>query len=184
LQEAADMKSASKFSALALVAVGSLLGATRAGAVERGIYVGGALGQSASGLDAGRVNYNDNDLGWKLFAGVRPFKLLALEADYLDLGQAKSGDTQARTKAFGGFVLGFLPLPVVDIYGKVGVMSWHTDASSPTFSLKTNGGDLALGAGVQLHFGPVAARLEYEAFEASAASKPSLLSLGVSYTFL
>ena len=178
------MKLKSKFSALALCTLGGILCATRAGAVEHGIYVGGALGQSASGLDSGNVNYTDHDLGWQVFAGVRPFKLVALEAAYLDLGEAKSGGSSARTKAFGGYVLGFLPIPVVDIYGKLGLVSRHTDGSTPFYSFSTSGADLALGAGVQMHFGPVAARLEYQAIDASEAKTPSMLSIGVSYTFL
>jgi hypothetical protein len=34
-----------------------------------------------------------------------------------------------------------------------------------------------------VHFGALAARLEYEAFDAQEASTPTLLSLGVTYTF-
>ena len=168
----------------ALCALAGLLCANRAGAVEHGIYVGGALGQSASGLDSGNVNYTDHNLGWQLFAGIRPLKLLAVEADYLDLGEANSGASTSHTRAVGGYVLGFLPIPVVDIYGKLGLVSWHTDASTPAYSFRPSGSDVSVGAGVQLHFGPVAARLEYQAFDAHEASTPTLLSLGVSYTFL
>lgn len=176
--------SASRACALALCALGGVVCATRANAVEHGIYLGGALGQSASGLDSGNVNYSDHDLGWQVFAGIRPLKLLAVEADYIDLGEANSGSATAHTKAVGGFVLGFLPIPIVDIYGKLGLVSWHTDASTPAYSFRSSGSDVALGAGVQMHFGPVAARLEYQAFDAHEASTPTLLSLGLSYTFL
>jgi hypothetical protein len=178
------MKATPGFGACAMCALAGLLGAPRAGAVEHGIYVGGALGQSASGLDSGNVNYTDHDLGWQLFAGIRPLKLLAVEADYLDLGQANSGGAKSHTRAVGGYVLGFLPIPVVDIYGKLGLVSWHTDASTPDYSWSPGGSDVSVGAGVQLHFGPVAARLEYQAFDAHEASTPTLLSLGLSYTFL
>jgi len=177
------MNQALKSTALALGAAATLLGATRAHAVEHGIYVGGALGQSASGLDSGNVNYTDHNLGWQVFAGIRPLKLLAVEADYIDLGATNSDANHAHTRAAGAFVLGFLPIPVVDVYGKVGLVSWHTDASTPAYSFRPSGSDLAAGAGVQLHLGPVAARLEYQAFDAHAASTPSMLSLGVSYTF-
>ena len=178
------MKTASGFCAVALCALGGSLFATRANAVEHGIYVGGAIGQSASGLDSGNINYTDHDMGWQLFAGVRPLKLLAIEMDYLDLGKANSGGSSAHTTAIGGYVLGFLPIPVVDIYGKLRIVSWHTDASTPNLSWHPSGGDVALGAGVQLHFGPVAARLEYQAIDANEAKTPSMVSLGLSYTFL
>lgn len=178
------MNTAPKSIALALAALCGVLGASRAGAVEHGIYVGGALGQSASGLDSGNVNYTDHDTGWQVFAGLRPLKLLAIEMDYLDFGQANSGASSAHTKAIGGYVMGFLPIPFVDVYGKLGVVSWHTDASTPFYSYRPSGGDLAYGAGVQLHFGPVAARLEYQAIDVNEAKTPDMISLGLSYTFL
>ena len=155
-----------------------------ASAVEHGFYLGGSLGQSDSGLNSGNANFSDTDMGYKLIAGFRAFKLLAVEVNYVDLGSTSSGSSHANTKALDGFVMGFLPLPVIDIYGKLGVVSWKTDASTPSFSFNHNGSDLAYGAGVQMHFGPVAARLEYEGFDIQQASTPSLLSIGVTYTFL
>ena len=164
--------------ALAMCAAGG-----SASAVERGFYLGGSLGQSNSGLRAGNVNYSDTDVGYKLIAGFRPLKLLAVEVNYVDLGNTRSGGVEAKTKALDGFVLGFLPLPVVDIYGKLGLVSWKTDASASNFSLSHNGSDLAYGAGVQMHVGALAARLEFEGFDVKQASTPTLLSLGVTYTF-
>ncbi len=152
-------------------------------AVERGLYLGASLGQSQSGLHNGGVNYSDSDLGYKVIAGFRPFKLLAFEVNYVDLGRTSSNGVEAKTKALDGFVLGFLPLPIVDIYGKVGLVNWKTDSSSPSFSLSRNGSDIAYGAGVQMHYGALAARLEFEGFNIQQASTPTLLSLGVTYTF-
>lgn len=168
----------------ACAALAACAAAGSASAVEHGFYIGGALGQSDSGLRAGNVNYSDNDLGYKVIAGFRALKILAIEANYVDLGNTSSGGVEAKTKALDVFAVGFLPLPVIDIYGKLGVVSWQTDAHSPSFSLSHNGNDLAYGAGVQLHFGALAARLEYEGFDVQQASTPSLLSIGLTYTFL
>ena len=158
------------------------LAAVPAFSVERGLYLGAALGQSESGLRDSHYNFKDRNQGYKLIAGVRPLSLVAVELEYLDLGTASLGATQAKTRAADGFVLVFLPIPVVDVYGKVGYVSWKTDAAAPGFTLRTTGSDLALGAGVQLHFGRLAARLEYEAFNAPTSAKPTLLSLGATYT--
>lgn len=169
--------------AIATAVSAACLYAGHAVAVERGLYVGAALGQSASGLDDGAINYTERNAGYQLLAGFRPLKLLAVELSYTDLGSANSGAVSAHTKALSGFVLGFLPLPVIDIYGKAGLASWRTDASAPTLSWRPSGNDLALGAGIQVHFGALGARLEYEAFDVQQASRPTLLSLGVTYTF-
>ena len=165
-------------------ALAMCLAAGTASAVEHGFYLGGSLGQSDSGLHSGNVNYSDSDMGWKLIAGFRAFKLLGFEVNYVDLGSTSSSSARANTKAFDGFVIGVLPIPLVDVYGKLGVVSWKTDGSSPNFSFSHSGSDLAYGAGVQVNFGPVAARLEYEGFDIQQASTPSLLSIGVTYTFL
>ena len=168
--------------AIAIVALGTCLYGERAAAVERGLYVGAALGQSASGLRNGAINYTERNAGYQLLAGFRPLKLMAVELSYTDLGSTSSGTASAHTKAVSGFVLGFLPLPVIDIYGKAGLASWRTDASAPTLSWRPSGNDLVVGAGIQMHFGALGARLEYEAFDVQEASRPTLLSLGVTYT--
>ena len=153
--------------------------------VDKGFYLGASLGQSESGLRDSNFNFKDRDQGYKLIAGIRPLSLLAVEINYVDLGTSSVGGAQAKTKAGAGFVMGFLPIPLVDIYGKLGYVSWKTDASAPSLaSFRTTGSDLAYGAGVQVHFGSLSARLEYEAFDAQAAAKPTFLSLGATYTFL
>jgi OOP family OmpA-OmpF porin len=153
--------------------------------VDKGFYLGAALGQSESGLRDSNFNFKDRDQGYKLIAGIRALSLLAVEINYVDLGTSSVGGAQAKTKAADGFAMVFLPIPVVDVYGKLGFVSWKTDASAPSLpSFRTTGSDLAYGAGVQIHFGSLSARLEYEAFDAQAAAKPTMLSLGATYTFL
>ena len=153
--------------------------------VDKGLYLGAALGQSESGLRDSNFNFKDRDQGYKLIAGIRVLGLLGFELNYVDLGTSSVGGAQAKTKAADGFAMVFLPIPVVDVYGKLGYVSWKTDAAAPSLaSFRTTGSDLAYGAGVQFHFGSLSARLEYEAFDAQAAAKPTMLSLGATYTFL
>jgi len=161
-----------------------LLGGGAAQAANTGFYLGGALGQSESGVRNSNLNFKDRDSGWVLIGGVRPLSLLAAELNYVDLGKSAIGSAQAKSKAVAGFIVGYLPIPVIDIYGKVGLASWKTDASAPGLSLRITGSDPAVGAGVQLHFGGLAARLEYEVFEAKELARPTLLSLGLTFSFL
>lgn len=154
-------------------------------AVDKGLYVGAALGQTESGLRDNNVNFKDRDQGYKLIAGIRMLGVLGVELNYVDLGNSSVGGARAKTKAADGFAMVFLPIPLVDVYGKLGLVSWKTDASSPTLgSFRRSGSDMAYGAGVQLHFGSISARLEYEAFDAKEAARPNMLSLGATYTFL
>ena len=163
---------------LALLCCGTAL------AADHGFYVGAGLGQSESGVRAGSFNFKDRDTGYKLIAGFRPLDLFAVELNYLDLGKPSGGGQQSKTTAADGFVLVFLPLPIIDVYGKVGLVSWKTDASAPALSLRRSGSDFALGAGLQFHLGSLAVRLEYEALNANELAKPTFLTLGATYTFL
>jgi hypothetical protein len=154
-------------------------------AVDKGFYIGAALGQTESGVRDNNFNFKDRDQGYKLIAGIRMLGVLGAELNYVDLGTSSVGGARARTKATDAFAMVFLPIPLVDVYGKVGYVAWKTDASAPTLaSFHRSGSDLAYGAGVQLHFGSVSARLEYEAFDAKEAARPNMLSLGATYTFL
>ncbi|MGH8252502.1 MAG: outer membrane beta-barrel protein [Steroidobacteraceae bacterium] len=158
---------------------------TPAFAVDRGLYVGAALGQTESGVRDSNFNFKDRDQGYKLIAGIRMLGVLGVELNYVDFGTSNVGGARAKTKAADGFAMVFLPIPLVDVYGKLGYVSWKTDASAPTLaSFRTTGSDLAYGAGVQLHFGSWSGRLEYEAFDAKEAARPTMLSLGATYTFL
>jgi OmpA-like transmembrane domain len=129
---------------------------------------------------------------WKAYAGVRPLNWLAAEADYIDLGSnsgtnpsGSSGTTNGS--AFAAYAVGFLPipLPIVDIFGKVGFSRWKYDGNvipqlgGGTSYFSTNGTDFAWGIGVQAHFDIVGARLEYENFNVPNTSGARVASLSV-----
>jgi hypothetical protein len=153
-------------------------------AADNGLYIGASLAQTDSGVRSGNFNFKDRDSGYKFIAGFRPIDLFAVEMNYVNLGQPSVGAQQTSTTAVDGFFVAFLPIPVIDVFGKVGLVSWKTDASAPSLSFRRRGSDLALGAGVQVNFGGFGARLEYESLNASEIAKPSFISLGATYTFL
>jgi len=161
--------------------------------------VGGAF-------DTGMANYfpNINSTSWDVFAGFRPISLFAVEADYFDLGSGVNDtftpglayecseyggpcvqDYHSDAKAYGGYAVGFLPIPVpnLDVYGKVGVARYDLHGS-----LSSGGGNLpitttsysddstvfAWGVGVQAHIGIIGARLEYAGFDKASTSVFSL----------
>jgi opacity protein-like surface antigen len=142
-----------------------------------------------------------NSTSWQVFAGFRPINRFAFEADYVDLGSQSNtlisaqscvsggvcGLTRASdAKAFAGYAVGFLPIPLpgLDVYGKVGLARYQLNDTVnygygpgvPNYSASYGGNSTVLtwGAGVQAHVGMIGGRLEYEGFNTAASSVFSL----------
>ena len=176
----------------ALLSAALALLATPALAADNGFYLGAGIGQANVQVDAGAglPTFDENDTGFKVIAGVRPLDWLGAEVNYVDLGKPSGdvADTRIETDASGlsAFGLLFLELPLVDLYGKLGVVRWDFSASAPDFDLSggETGTDFAWGAGIQARLLSLGVRLEYERFEISDLDATSFLSLSVTYTFL
>jgi hypothetical protein len=159
-------------------------------AADNGFYVGAGIGQGYVKVDElGLDNFDGDDTGYKVIAGFRPFKLFSVEANYVDLGSAKDNvagvNVKADTKGFDAFAVGYLPIPVVDIFAKVGVISWDQDFHlSNVASSDDSGTDLAYGLGVGAAFGSAAVRAEYERFEIPHTDSVDMVSVSFTWTFL
>lgn len=163
---------------------GALLTSAAAFADDTGFYLGGSLGASQQNFDAATFNVHNTDTGYKFALGFRPLKVFAAELSYVGFGRAYGGINSADTDAIGLFAVGFLPIPVVDLYGKVGIADWRTDAQSPFLSFHRTGDDLAYGVGAGTSWGSLGARIEYERYQVSHASDMALASIGLTWVFL
>ena len=165
------------------------------------LYVGAGITRdtlkdiTATGSDLDSTN-------WKVMAGFRPISLFAVEADYIELGSQTindtgntSGSTHLRYKAFAGYAVGFAPIPVpnLDVFGKVGLARWTASGSSTFstftspgessfFSLSDQGTQFAWGVGAQVHAGNIGGRLEYENFNIRNTNGANVVSLSVFLT--
>ena len=179
-------------SAIAVLVLGvTTFGAAQA--ADNGIYLGASIGQSKlkpdeSRLNFSSLNYDDKDQGYKLIAGIRPLNWLGAEINYVDLGRtdgvANSGRVRSDAKLYDASVVGFYPLPFVDLFAKAGIARSRAQYRQDGISeLKLDSTDFTWGAGVQARFGSLAARLEYERFNLPQTNRASLISLGVTWTF-
>jgi hypothetical protein len=97
--------------------------------------------------DSGSAFGDLDKTSWKVLAGFRPIKLFAVEADYLDLGSQTNtfvggGNSHSDSKAFAGYAVGFLPIPVpfLDVYGTAGSVP-----PGDLFSFSNQGTEFAWG---------------------------------------
>jgi opacity protein-like surface antigen len=169
------------------------LGATAAAHADDQFFYAGAgisRNQLSSVYDNG-VAYSDIDrTSWKALVGFRPISFVAVEADYMDLGSQSSTFFQDRyahsdAKSFAAYGVGFLPVPMpyLDLLVKLGLARWTLDGNTsdasgaPLFSFSNHGTSLAWGAGGQIHFGNIGARLEYEHFNITNTNGSGIVSL-------
>lgn len=159
--------------------------AARAQGSPDGLYVAGSIAHAEEHFDSSVFYASSNDIGYQVGVGYRAFGVLAGELDYVGFPRAYSGINYADNYGVGFSVLGFLPIPVVDIYGRLGWFGDRTNAYTfaPDTSFHHTGSDLTYGAGVGVHRGNIGVRLEYQGFNVAHANTLNLLSIGVVWSF-
>ncbi|HWY93677.1 MAG TPA: outer membrane beta-barrel protein [Steroidobacteraceae bacterium] len=168
-----------------------------------GLYVGGAAGQSQVEANVPSIgDFKQNHSAFKLIAGIRPIPLIGAELSYIDFGHPSGSinavSSNVSEKGADAFGVLYLPVPVVDVFVKAGLARLQSTSTSfksgvgtctvtnpncALFRLDRTNTSFAAGAGAQVKFGPWAVRAEYERFNA-AGGNPSLVSLGLTWTFL
>ena len=165
-------------------------------AADKGLYVGGSIGGSSIDIrdfdeELGNLRFSDGDTAFKIFAGYRFLSVLAVEASYVDLGSPSdtidNGDTTVEigVQGWDALAVGILPLGPVDVFGKLGIVSWNADitAAVEDVSRSDNGTDLAYGVGMALRLSSIAVRVETERFEIDNAESVYLFTVGATFTF-
>jgi hypothetical protein len=179
--------------AIAVASIG-LAALSTAQAADNGFYLGAAVSQASIDVDLGagpaQIPLDDDNTKFKVIAGIRPLDWLAFEVNYVDFGSiegtAGAISGEYKLKGFDAFALGLFEIGLVDIYGKAGVVRWDQELRISNISIpafEDDGFDPAYGVGLQLHFGSIGARLEYEMFDIEDVDA-SLISLGLTWTFL
>jgi outer membrane protein with beta-barrel domain len=160
-------------------------------AADNGFYVGLASSDVSSDYAVSSFSSAgaDDDRGLKAIVGFRPLDGFAIEANYVDMGETNvpiafpPSTLSIDSEALSVSAVGLIALPLVDLYGRVGMARWESEASLLGGSQKESGTDPTYGAGAQLRVGSFALRFEYERFELDDDSS-DLVSVGFTYTFL
>lgn len=204
-------------SILIAVALLALLGDRARADIPLGLYVGGGFGQAdvtatVSAADiTGIAQYNGefeaHRSAFQIVAGARPISPVGAEISYVDFGHPDGtlfGQPAGASMRGGAlFAMGYLPLPLIEVYGKAGfarIQSHVTGFASPIgvtcaigscpspigfryYHIDRTDTGLAAGAGAQVKLGAMGVRAEYERFNA-AGEHPSLVSIVVTWTVL
>lgn len=169
---------------VASAAVAALLGAGPTFAADSGFYVAGSVGQSHEQFDASTFDASSNNVGYEVGVGYQPLSMFAGEIDYDGFSRAFGGVNYADTYSIGAFALGIVPIPVVQLFGKLGVIDWRTSAQSGIPALPSfhrTGSDLAYGVGAGTSWGRLGARVQFEKFDVAHTSAMDLTSIGLTW---
>ena len=170
-------------------------------AADTGFYVGGSIGQSTLKVPSDVTDipdFDETDTGYKVFGGFN-FNLalfnFGVEGGYTDFGSpsgALDTDTILNIDADGWSVwgMGGLNLGPLDVFAKVGTISWDAsltiDGVDPGFNvgdLSDSGSDMAYGLGARFSLGNWSIRGEWEAFDIDDTDDVYLFSVGLAWQF-
>jgi OmpA-OmpF porin, OOP family len=183
---------------IAAAAVAGIVSGQPVLAAERGFYLGGSLGQATftEWCDASAITCDDKDTAWKLLGGYRFNQYFALEATYVNWGEATGSAfsaslgqnvaISAEQTSMGVAAVGSFPFtPRFSVFGKVGFLLTEQDirrtAPGLNSTLSGNETEFHHGLGINLAFAPRwAARAEWEN---TGMLKVEMLSVGVEYRF-
>ena len=178
---------------LAALVAASLLVLSGTAMADSGFYVGGSVGNTTLEADFQDpvFTFDESDFSWKAYGGFNfdlPVINLGIEGGYRDLGGPSAtfasetyGIDVTAWDAFGvaGFNLG-----PVNVFGKLGFISWDADVTVAGFDVGSDDGtDTAYGVGASFNLGSLQLRAEYEMFDVSDVEDLYMLSAGFVYTF-
>jgi len=163
---------------------------------DSGFYVGGSIGNSTVEFDTADIgipgvptNYDENDSGYKLFAGYRfdlPVVEFGIEAGYVDFGKPDFdivGDPASiEADGFNLWGIAGVGLGPVDVFAKIGYLAWDAEAVYQGLSSGDDDSDIGYGVGLAFWLGSIQLRGEFETYDLDEVDL-SMLSLGVAYQF-
>ncbi len=166
-----------------------------------GFYAGGSVGGATfeADFDQGAfpelpASVDEDDTAYKLFVGYKvdlPVLTLGVEGGYVNFGEPEipvtgiPGLTEfgIETTALNLWGTAGIEVGPVDLYAKLGYISWDAELSVDGFgSASEDGTDAAYGVGLSFGLGPLEVRGEYEMFEFDDTDL-SMVSVGVAFYF-
>lgn len=166
-----------------------------------GFYVGGGVGQFNAGIDdvdevdEAIEGWDDDDTAYKFFAGYRVNRFLAVELDYINLGEPSGAvvpgfNVDASVDGFAPYVVGTFPLgPYFEVFGRVGYYFYDATVGTETeldgrAEFDEESEDLVWGGGIGANIGEkFNVRLEYERFDLQSLDDADAIWLNAAWRF-
>jgi OOP family OmpA-OmpF porin len=178
---------------LVILAIALALAPGASAFAEDGFYAGVGVGQATIEIDDSDIDFDQDDFGWKAFAGYRFMPYFGVEGGYVDFGEPDDSilgiDVEVDADGWDLFAVGFWPIGEKwDLFAKLGVIAWSADIKGSfqgeSVSEEEDGADLAYGLGAGWNFSErFSVRGEWEYFDIDDTDEVYLLSLSAVYRF-
>lgn len=163
---------------------------------DSGFYIGAGAGGATieaelgdTGIPGVPSSLDEDETATKIFGGYTfdlPFFDIGVEVGYVDFGEPEIdilGDQlKFDTTGINAWGIATFNAGLIDLYGKLGLISWEADASFLGNSASEDGTDPGYGIGAAFGIGPLEVRGEYEVYDLDDTDV-SMLSVGVLYRF-
>ncbi len=172
--------------ALATLLASPLAMAAKDSGVFMGLGVGQATFDDSATVNGTAVSVDDDDIGWRFFAGYQLNKNFAIEGGWTDLGDFSGtvGATGFNVEVEGFTMSGVGILPIndkFDLRAKAGVFMWDADVDAGAGGASSDGNDFTFGLGAVYHFTDnIGFRLEWDRYDADADLDMITLSIQMS----
>lgn len=174
------------------IAITLLLSAVISPALASNFYAGIRAGQATTSIENNTYNNSTltstNPAGWGILVGHDFNANLAVEFEYLNLGEIKAGTGSAKSTGFSFSGIGSFPInPQYSLFGKVGYAD-ITGVPGGTFTgLQAKSSAITYGFGIQYNFNPALALRagwdKYKFNDSGLNGNASLLSAGALFRF-
>jgi hypothetical protein len=145
-----------------------------------GLYLGAGLGQST--IQDNSVSLDASDTAYKAFVGYRfnliPIIDLAVEGGYTDFGKPTQSNVSFKLHGYDAAGLLIFPIGPIDLYGKVGMLSWTASGGGTS-----SGTDPFYGVGAGFNIWKIGIRAEYERYQIQNTDSVQLYSLSALFMF-
>ena len=161
-----------------------------------GFYLGGGFGDfqaqidELDDIDDAIEDFDTDESASKYFFGYRFNRFFGVQADLYDLGDSETtllGQTiSAETDAFGASVVGTLPIAFIELFARVGIISYDLEVTTRNFSdrIDSSDEDIVYSAGIGFTFVErFNLQLEYEVLEISEYDESDAWWLNASWRF-